>query len=157
VKDLSTHLLQAAGALDLLKVPEEPSAVAVRADHSADHLPEVAAFLAKTAMGAAVHSDAAVVGLARGASPVVVSPVAVRLEACPVVALAAAVAGFQVAVVVGAAEAANGIETVKLRRGSLDPLFLFLHAYFFLSRIDAITETSKIPATTLKAMLTGIL
>jgi hypothetical protein len=59
------------------KVQGDPSALPT--DRSVDHLPAVAALLAQTAMGAAVHSGT-VVGLAQGASPVEASPAAIRLE-----------------------------------------------------------------------------
>jgi hypothetical protein len=62
-------------------------------------------------MGEAAHSGAAVVGVAREVSPVVVSLVAVRPEVSPVVDLAA-VAGFQAAVV-EVAEAVDNIGGVK--------------------------------------------
>jgi hypothetical protein len=91
VEDLSAHPLQVAGALGLLKVPEEPSAV--QADRSA-HLPAVVILLAETVMGAAVRSDAAVVEVA-----LEVSPVVIPLEAFPA-------AASQVAMV-GVAEAAD--------------------------------------------------
>ena len=67
------------------KVQGDPSALPT--DRSVDHLPTVAALLAQTAMGAAVHSST-VVGLAQGASPVEASPAAIPLEASPVVAVA---------------------------------------------------------------------
>ena len=100
MEDLSTHPLQVAGALVLLKVTEDPSALP--ADRSADHLPEGAASLAQIVMGAAAHSGA-VETAARGVLPVVASPLAVRLEASPAVALAEAAASL-VAMGVGAAE-----------------------------------------------------
>jgi hypothetical protein len=53
-------------------------------------------------MGAAAHSGA-VETVARGVFPVVASPLAIRLEASPAVALAEAAASL-VAMVVGAAE-----------------------------------------------------
>ena len=55
------------------KVPEGP--LALLTNPPVDHLPGVAAFLAQTVMGAAVHSGA-VVGVARGASPVAAFQVA---------------------------------------------------------------------------------
>ena len=58
------------------KVQGDPSALPT--DRPVDHLPAVAALLAQTAMGAAVHSGT-VVGLAQGASPVEASPAAIRL------------------------------------------------------------------------------
>jgi hypothetical protein len=67
-------------------------------------------------MGAAAHLDAAAVGAA--------------LEASPVVALAAA-AAFQ-GTVVGAGEAVDKIETAKPRRGSIDPLLFISSRLFFL-------------------------
>jgi len=76
-------------------------------------------------MEAVVHSDAAVVGVARGASPVAASPVVVRLEASPVATEDVAV--FQVAVVVGAAEVVKRRSLIKseLSNREEDQLILF--------------------------------
>jgi hypothetical protein len=100
VEELLANPLQAAGALGHPKVPEGPSVLLT--DRSADHLQEVATFLVQTVMVEAVHSDAVEVEVARGASPVVVSPVAVPLEVSLV-----GVEASLVAVVVGVAEVAN--------------------------------------------------
>ncbi len=137
MEDLSTHLLQAAGVLGLLKAPEDP--LVLLTDRPVGRLPEVAAFLAQTVMGAAVHSGAAV-GVARGASPVVASLAAIRLEASPGVALAEAEASL-VAVVVGVAEVVDKIGTVKPRRGSIDPLL-----FYFLTFIKSERSTPPVKA-----------
>lgn len=115
MEDLSAHPLRAAVALDLLKVPEDLLALLVG---RSVRLPGAVALLAQTAMGAAVHSDAAVAGAVREASPEV--PMVVDLGAPT-----EEVAAFQVATV-AVAEAVNKIATVKPRRGSSDPLLLFL-------------------------------
>ena len=89
-------------------------------------LPGAVALLAQTAMGAAVHSDAAVAGVALEAPPVVIPlealPVAVPLEVLQA-------AAFQAALVEGAAtgvaEAVDHIGTARLKRGLFGPLFLF--------------------------------
>jgi len=88
-------------------------------------------------MGAAVRSDAAAAGVAPEASPAAIRPevfpavtpleallVAVSQVATPLEAFPVAVS--PVAMVVGVAEAVDKIATVKLRRGSSDPLLLFL-------------------------------
>ncbi len=69
------------------KVPEDPLTLLI--DRPVDHLPGVAAFLAQTVMEEAVHSGT-VVGVARGASPVAVSRVAIRLEVSRVATVAVA-------------------------------------------------------------------
>jgi hypothetical protein len=91
------------------KVLEDPTALLT--DRSADHLQEVAAFLAQTVMVEAAHSDAVGVRVARGASPVVVS---------------------LAAVVVGVAEVVDKIGAVKPKRGSIGPLFLYFFIFFLI-------------------------
>ncbi len=116
------HLQQVAEALGLLKNPEEPSVV--QADPR--HLPEVAVFPVQIAMGAAVRSDAAA-EVTPEASPVAIHPevfpVVVPLEVLRAAAFQAAVVGEAAT---GAAEAVDNIGSVKRKRGSLGPLFLFL-------------------------------
>jgi len=90
VEDLSAHPLRAAVALDLLKVPEDLLALLVG---RSVRLPGAVALLAQTAMGAAVHSDAAEVGVA-----LEVSPVVIPLEALPVAASQVAMVGVAEAV-----------------------------------------------------------
>ena len=97
MEDLLANPLQAAGALDHPKVPEGP--LTLLTDRSADHLQEVAAFLVQTVMVEAVHSATAVVEVAREASPVVASLVAIPLEVS-LVGLEASLAAVVVAEVV---------------------------------------------------------
>ena len=113
MEDLSAHPLRAAVALDLLKVPEDLLALLVG---RSVRLPGAVALLAQTAMGAAVHSDAAAVGVALEVPPVVVPS-----EVLQAAAFQAAVVGV---VATGVAEAVDHIGTAKLRRGPFGPLLL---------------------------------
>ncbi len=118
------HLQQVAVALDLLKVPEDP--LALLAGRSV-HLPGAVALLAQTAMGAAVHLDAAQAGVVPEDFPAVAppgaSPAAIHPEALPVVI------PLEGAVVT--AEVAEAVDQSQLINSKEDHLILF-----FLSVVD---------------------